>query len=161
MEQRATLPATLPPREVAHVRTSPKKRKAFLEAYTKLRGIARAAKAIGVAHTTVLRWRQADPVFNAAVEEIKEQVTEEIEDAMITRAIGWDEPVLDKDGNHVGDRKKSSDLCLIFALKGARPDVYRERSEVHHTGTGFSLEINLGAPPAEPPTIDVMAQEVD
>lgn len=94
----------------------------------------------------------------------------EAEDALFTRAVeGWDEPVTyqggftyepvrDEEGKVVmapdpdtGDPKpvmsdkpvcirKFSDSNLQFFLRGARPEKYRERHQVEHTGTVTIVE---------------------
>src|SRR5262249_21583923 len=57
---------------------------------------------------------------------------EVLEAELRRRAVeGWLEPVYYR-GKKVGDVRKFSDTCLIFALKGEKPEKYRERFE--HAG---------------------------
>jgi hypothetical protein len=54
-----------------------------------------------------------------------------LEDEAIRRAKGWKETLLQPDGTTI-EVPKQSDTLLIFLLKGAMPEKYRERYE--HTG---------------------------
>ena len=87
------------------------KAQAFLAAYSKCGSITGAAKAAGVARNSHYEWLK-DEHYRAAFAEAKEQAVDALEDEAIRRA-------------HAG-----SDTLLIFLLKGAKPEKYRERSEV-------------------------------
>ena len=64
-----------------------------------------------------------------------------LEDEAIRRAReGVDEPVFYK-GEHCGNVRRYSDTLLIFMLKARKPDVYRKRASIEHTGAnGGPLE---------------------
>ena len=53
---------------------------------------------------------------------------------------GVDEPVFYQ-GEHCCNVRRYSDTLLIFMLKARKPDVYRERASIQHTGAnGGPLE---------------------
>jgi hypothetical protein len=93
---------------------TPKER--FLAALPKVGTVMAAARAAGVGRSTVYGWRDEDPDFAAAMDEADEAATQELERVAIARA------------------KRKSDPLMALLLKAKRPEVYRERSEVKHTG---------------------------
>lgn len=79
---------------------------------------------------TMYRLRESDPAFAAEWDQAKRIGAEALEDEARRRAHdGWDEPVHFQ-GQMVDTVRKFSDTLLIFLLKGAMPDKYRERSSV-------------------------------
>lgn len=123
------------PRDVASVMTagltSPAK-VAFILNLSLLGNRTRAAAATGVSTTTTWLWRRDDDVFRERYMEAMKIAAELHEDEMFRRASeGVLEPVF-QGGRLVGSVRKFSDTLLIFALKGALPEKYKER--VEHTG---------------------------
>lgn len=56
------------------------------------------------------------------------QRLESAEQELHRRAVeGWEEPVFDIKGNLCGYKRKFSDACLIFLLKGHKPEVYADK----------------------------------
>ncbi len=111
----------------------PKKR-AFLAAYAHLGLITRAARAAQIDRTTHFIWIKEDPDYAAAFEEARQIAHAALEDSAIQRArYGIDKPVFHQ-GKICGYVREYSDTLLIFALKGAMPDKYRERASFEHTG---------------------------
>lgn len=113
------------------------KRKELLEAVTSCGGnISRACALVNVSRNYVYYLRKEDPEFRAELEAAVELGVEVLEDECRRRAFdGVDEPVVhkgqfcyDDKGNQLHVRKYS-DTLLIFLLKGARPDKYRDRHE--------------------------------
>lgn len=93
---------------------------------------SRAAKATGVCTTTTWLWRRDDDVFRARYEAAMKIAAELHEDEMFRRASeGVLEPVFQQ-GRMVGSIRKFSDTLLIFALKGAMSEKYKDR--VEHSG---------------------------
>jgi hypothetical protein len=84
-----------------------RKRKRFLELVRDGYSIVKASEAAGIPRKTVYRWRNADPDFAAEWDEAWEQGADVLEDDLL-------------------ERTKTSDLLLIFALKGRRPARYRD-----------------------------------
>lgn len=123
------------PRDVARVIcegvTEPRKI-AFLLNLSVLGNRTRAAKATGVSTVATWMWRRDDDVFRERYMEAMKMAAELHEDEMFRRASeGVLEPVY-QGGALVGSVRKFSDTLLIFALKGAMPEKYKDR--VEHSG---------------------------
>jgi len=92
-----------------------------------------ACQQVNVGKSTVARWRAADPAFEAAVLEALDDAVEGMEQEAFRRAvIGTEKPV-----TVAGQReviREHSDTLLIFLLKANRPEKYRDRYDVRHTG---------------------------
>jgi len=107
------------------------KRRRYLKAFAKHGTHQAAAKAAGVHRRSHYGWL-TDPAYARAFEEAKDEAADSLEQELIARARdGWREPVY-QGGELVGHILKKSDTLLIFALKGLRPEKYREKFE--HTG---------------------------
>uniref|UniRef100_A0A6H2A2Y7 Putative terminase n=1 Tax=viral metagenome TaxID=1070528 RepID=A0A6H2A2Y7_9ZZZZ len=116
------------------------KRRRFLEHYESLCVIGKAAEATGVTRQTIYDWLKASEAFKVAFAGAKQGVVEKLEAEAIRRAYaGIDKAVWYK-GVACGVEKEYSDTLLIFLLKGAAPEKYRERHEVTGSG-GQPLEI--------------------
>jgi hypothetical protein len=118
-------------------RATPKKRAAFLDALERCGNVTQAAVAAGVDRRLMYRTRAADPEFAAKWDEAVELGADALEDEARRRAHdGVEEPltcarglILDDYGQPVTVRKYS-DTLLIFLLKGARPEKYRDNIKV-------------------------------
>lgn len=103
---------------------------AFLESLMATCNVTESAKAARVGRVTAYDHRKRHPDFAKAWDEAKAIGADTLEDEAVRRARdGWDEPVFYK-GEETGTVRKFSDTLLIFLLKGAKPDTYRERHEV-------------------------------
>jgi hypothetical protein len=109
---------------------------AFLAALSASGGsVSRACAAIDIARETAYRWRSNCPEFAEAWEQAKQLGADVLEDEAIRRAHdGVDEPVFYKGKKLRTTVRKYSDQLLIFLLKGARPDKYRDNARIEHTG---------------------------
>jgi hypothetical protein len=127
-------------------RTARHARAQFLEELARRGIVSDACKAAGVARRTAYEWRAADTVFAAAWDEALDQAVDTMEREAHRRAVeGVEEPVIgrverdrdgiltDEDGNPLYIRKYSDSL-LTTMLKANRPEKYRERTDVHHSG---------------------------
>lgn len=95
-----------------------------------------AAQEAGVNKTTAYRWRESDEDFAQAWDEALEEGTDRLEQEALRRARdGVSKPVFHK-GSVVGHVQEYSDTLAIFLLKARRPEVYRERASLEHTGPG-------------------------
>jgi len=136
------------------------KQAAFLAAFAECGVITEAARAAKVNRTDHYDWL-LDPEYSAAFDAAKEQAIELMESEARRRAIeGVAEPVIyqgslcfeplrDKSGKIKRDPKtkevlfskkplvvyKKSDILLMFLLKAAKPDTYRENSKVELSGS--------------------------
>ena len=89
----------------------------------------------GVSRQTVYAWRESDPAFATAWSIAEEHGTGLLEDEAIRRAMhGTNRPVY-QGGKLVGYVRDYSDTLLIVMLKARKPDVYKDRVDVHHTLT--------------------------
>lgn len=109
--------------------------RAFLAAYARLGTIIHAATAAGIDRRNHGVWL-TDPAYKRAFLEAKEEAAEYLEGEARRRAVeGVEEPDgwwYDKELNCFkpkGTIKRYSDTLLIFLMKGAMPDKYRERVE--------------------------------
>ena len=111
----------------------PKKR-AFLAAFARTGIILRAAEMAKVDRHNHARWMREDKTYAKAFGEATDMACDILEEEMRRRGVeGVEEPVY-QGGKLVGSVRKYSDVLLIFALKGAMPQKYRERYE--HSGPG-------------------------
>ena len=104
----------------------PLKKRRFLERYAETASIALASCHAGVSRRTHLNWRKRDRRFEAACQEALEIAIDEIEAEARRRANdGVLEPVY-YGGKPCGAIRRYSDTLLIFLLKAARPEKYRD-----------------------------------
>lgn len=115
---------------------TPEKEIAFLAALSATCSVTRACEAAGLGRMTVYDWRKADPDFATAWDEAKRLGADVLEDEAVRRAHdGVDEPIFYK-GDCIDTVRKYSDTLLIFLLKGAKPDVYKDRVQSEVSGPG-------------------------
>lgn len=114
------------------------KQAAFLAAYRLCGNITRAAAMAGVhPDTPRCNWKGEDG-FDEAMGQALEEAVDHLEEEARRRAQdGVDEPVYYK-GSPCGAVRKYSDTLLIFLLKGARPQKFRENVKMEHGG-----EVNI------------------
>ncbi len=104
---------------------------AFLAALSQSGTIRKAAEVVGIQRQSHYDWLNADEdgSYHAAVEIAKLEAAERMEEEARRRAVeGYDSPVY-QGGEKVGVIRKYSDLLLIFLLKGALPEKYREAAQ--------------------------------
>lgn len=106
------------------------KKRAFLAAYAECGTVTHAAEYAGISRDTHYEWLK-DDAYRQAFEEAYEEAIEHLEvEARRRAASGVDEPVFYL-GQQVGAVRKYSDNLLMFLLKAARPERYKDRQ--HHT----------------------------
>jgi len=116
-------------------RTAEKAKAIFLEHLGRTANVSQSCALAKIGRTTAYGWREDDPAFATAWSIAEERGTASLEDEAIHRAkVGVSEPVYYK-GEIVGYVRKPSDTLLIFMLKARKPDVYKDRVDVHHTLT--------------------------
>lgn len=113
---------------------------AFLAALANTGNVRAACQAAKIGRTTVYKHREVSPAFDVAWQVAIDEAVEVLEAEALRRAVhGTREPVYYK-GKIVGQVLKYSDVLLIFLMKAARPDKYRERFE--HVGrNGGPIEV--------------------
>lgn len=111
--------------------TDPKK-KAFLAAYAHTGRITQAGRSAQVNWRNHYNWMHSDPVYAQTFALAQQMAGDWLEDEAIRRAKEGILRAVHYQGVHVDDVVEFSDTLLIFLLKGAKPEKYRERFE--HTG---------------------------
>ena len=90
----------------------------------------KAARAAKIARSTHYRWMELDTQYQALYGKAMVQATEVLEDEAIRRAKeGTSKPIFYQ-GMKVGSETVYSDGLIMFLLRGAAPEKYRERAEV-------------------------------
>jgi len=109
-----------------------KKKAELLAAYGELGRVDLACQQVGVPRRTHYNWLRNDPAYSRSFQDTRKQVAQTLEDEAYRRAVnGTEKPV-----TIAGEReviREYSDTLLIFLLKGADPDRYRERQSVEHS----------------------------
>lgn len=120
-----------------------KKKEAFLELIRSTANISKACRAMNVSRFAVYEHKKNDEEFSKAWDEAYEEAVDSLEQEARRRAVeGTDEPVFYQ-GEVVGHIRRYSDTLLIFLLKGARPEKYRE-----------NIHQEISAPNGEPIRIE-------
>lgn len=105
----------------------------FLAAYRESGNIRLACEVAGLTRTTHYAWLKEDPDYAERFKYAQMEAAELLEEEARRRAVeGVDEPVGWYQGSPGGTVRRYSDTLLIFLLKGAKPEKYRERYE--HSG---------------------------
>jgi len=96
--------------------------------------VSRACEVIGISRQTAYMERQRNEDFAIAWADVEERTTETMEREAYRRAVeGVTEPLVSA-GKHVTDVQSYSDRLLEFMLKSRRPEKYRDRVDVNHSG---------------------------
>jgi hypothetical protein len=107
------------------------KKAAFLAAYRENGNIRLACKAAQIGRSSHYRWMERYPDYVKEFEQAKADAVDVLEAEARRRAVdGWEEKVGWYKGQAGGTVRRFSDTLLIFLLKGAVPEKYRERVEV-------------------------------
>ena len=115
---------------LAAVNSHPKKR-AFLAAYRETGNVKLACESGRVGRSSHYRWLEQDPDYAEEFEQAQKDAVDVLEAEARRRAVeGWEEKVGWYKGQAGGTVRRYSDTLLIFLLKGAAPEKYRERLEV-------------------------------
>lgn len=115
------------------------KKRAYLKALEQAGTITIAADAVGINRTTPQAWRATDPDFVIAEQTALNSFADRLEKEAVRRAVegvrkkkftAKGEPVFDPETGDQYVEREFSDTLLIFMLKGARPDKYKDRLDV-------------------------------
>lgn len=101
---------------------TPEKRAEFLSRLADGESVTAGARLVGVSRQALYFLRDHDADFSADWQDAIEQGTDILEDEAVKRA------------------KSGSDTLLIFMLKARRPDKFKDRSSVEHSGEIISKE---------------------
>jgi hypothetical protein len=128
------------------------KKGAMLAALAETGNVSKACAAAEVGRATHYEWLRDDPQYAKDAADAMEHAADLLEEEARRRAHdGVDEPVFYQ-GEVCGTVRKYSDTLLIFLLKGAKPDKFRERSSVVVEDPVKALAKLLGVQPEEIPT---------
>ena len=132
------------------MRTVPERRRAtltlqarFLAAYaTGFPTAKSAAKKAKIARSSHIRWLVNDPKYAERFDQLRQERVEEFEAEAARRAVEGVSRIVLHAGVPVRLTKNSqplrvteySDTLLMFILKAERPEKYRDRREVRHSG---------------------------
>jgi len=118
--------------ENAQLKRLSNNQKAFLFQYARIGTVTHAAEAAGVGRRQHYDWLK-DADYAAAFEQANREACDVLEQEARRRATeGWDEPVF-HEGGQCGVKRKFSDTLLIFLMKGAMPEKYRDNVSIEHT----------------------------
>lgn len=105
------------------------------------------AKALGITRATIYNWRQEHPGFFDALKSAKEKADNKVEKSLYKNAVGYnykaEKPMTVSDGNGDGshieiasytEHVPAQTVAQIFWLKNRRPDRWRDRQQVEHSG---------------------------
>lgn len=119
-------------------KATPKRLGEFLELLATNGNVTISADATNLDRRKLYRIRDENTDFASAWDAAMEQASDYLEAEARRRAVdGWEEPVFYQ-GEPTGLVRKFSDTLLIFLLKGARPEKFRDRSQTELTGPGGS-----------------------
>jgi len=124
--------STKPPRSKSSVVLSQRKRKVFLEVLGRTGKVKTAAEAAGYADSSFMgRIRRQDEEFAKEWEQALRTAAEDVlEPAAIERAVEGVMEDVYYQGDVVGQRINYSDQLLMFLLRGAKPEKFRENVNV-------------------------------
>lgn len=116
---------------------------AFLSAYAECGTVTHAATAAGISRGSHYVWL-GEPEYEAAYSLAHDYACQSLELEARRRAMaGWDEPVF-HNGEVCGHKRKFSDALLMFLMKGAMPDKYRDNVKLEHAGAiGGNVTIRI------------------
>ena len=101
----------------------------FLAAFSKTGTVSYAAEAAQVDRGRHYAWLKK-PTYSEAFEAAQVVAAETLEKEARRRAVEGIEVAVYHQGKKVGTQHKYSDVLLIFLLKGAMPERYRDRYEI-------------------------------
>lgn len=114
----------------------------FFDALLVNPSISAAADNAGLSRGWLSNWRARSETFDNMVIRYQDVGISALEDEACRRAFEGDaEPIYNSKGFLIGEKRKRSDILLMFYLKAHRPEKYRERSEQQITQT---TELRVG-----------------
>ena len=122
--------------------------KLFLDTYGKTANIAYAARAAGIQRKQVYVWQEKYDDFCSRMAEAREEAYDKLEQEALRRAVEGVQrkrPIIV--GREIIDYEvitEYSDRLLEVLLKARRPDVFREKTSIEHSGpNGQPIAIDL------------------
>jgi hypothetical protein len=110
-------------------------KRAFLDAFAQAGTCLGASKLSGVDDRNHYVWLQKSEQYRQEFAIAKERAAQVLEaEARRRAADGYDDPIF-YNGVQVGHVRRYSDLLMIFLLKAAKPDIYRDYHSVKVSGS--------------------------
>jgi hypothetical protein len=117
----------------------------FLSSYVETGSQRRASKVSKISRGTVWDWAKKEPVFRDALDVAREFLVQNLEAEAYRRAT---------------QIERLSDILLIFLLKAARPEVYRDNYNMVHSGEVHMKRIMLeSSSDSDPKVIDALKED--
>lgn len=115
----------------------------FLDAYRQTGNVTAACEHAGVGRRTTYDWLASDADYAEQFDDAHDEAADRLEGEARRRATrGVEEPVYYQ-GAEVGTIRRYSDTLLIFLIKGARPEKYRDRHQVTHDGAVDNVHVYI------------------
>ena len=123
------------------LKLTPARQQRFLKALAETGNVSAAVDLAGTSRTRTYELRKVDQAFRASWDEAENIASDRLEAEAWRRAVeGVQEPLVsagkivrDDDGNPIAIRRYS-DSMLTLLLKARRPERFRDRSSIEHTG---------------------------
>lgn len=112
------------PDKITHV-----KKRAFLAAFSRCASISRAAKRAKVDRRTHYDWKRDDPEYVKAFAAAEIEAGDAVVDALAEEGL-----------------ERRNVTALIFLAKGLKPEKFRERQDISHSGEVTVVKRVLGVP---------------
>ena len=103
-----------------------KKKIRFLEGLETYKSVSHARRYAGISRSTAYRWRDEDPPFAEAWDDVLESAIDDLEASALQRATSGSivEQVLDSDGNVLKEKRVWETGLTVFMLKTRRKPIY-------------------------------------
>lgn len=93
--------------------------------------VSEACRCINISRTSAYERRKVDKSFAEIWDDAMEAAGDRLESVAVARAVdGWQEPVFFK-GKPTSTVHRFDNRLLTFLLRGAKPEKYRERSDIN------------------------------
>ncbi len=125
-------------------------RRAALEALRTTGSFTMAAAACGVSRRSLFRLRQADPRFEAEVENALDAYCDHLEELVDQRAFHGADDNIYQHGILVGTRKIYSDRLAEMRLRALRPEQYGDRKADSAGRATFVVNLGIRKPDDNP-----------
>lgn len=100
---------------------------------------------MGISERTLTRWKEEHPSIMSALKKGKEVVDREVENALLKRALGYTYKEVTEEYGEVTKvvtkEVQPDTTAQIFWLKNRKPDIWRDRKDLEHSG-GMELSHN-------------------
>jgi len=117
-------------------------KRAFLAAYANMATVTHAAREAGINRSTHYTWLKEDEAYAEAFRYAQEEAADNLEAEARRRAF------------------EGSDTLLIFLLKGARPEKYKDRIYQEHAGSAGAAPITVELPDEEAKSLKAFLKAV-